>query len=105
MYLLRGFLMYQIEKSSEFAAWFDGLKDTNAQARILVRLRRFSLGNLGDVKSVGSGISEARIDSGPGYRIYFVMRGGKLIVLLCGRTKNGQQRDIERAHQLAEALK
>jgi putative addiction module killer protein len=105
MYMLRGFLMYQIEKLSEFAGWFDDLRDANAQARILVRLRRFSLGNLGDTKSVGAGVSEARIDYGPGYRIYFVKRGGKLIVLLCGGTKNGQQRDIERAHQLAETLK
>jgi putative addiction module killer protein len=97
--------MYEIEKSAQFVSWFDDLRDTNAQARILVRLRRFSMGNLGDIKSVGAGVSEARIDYGPGYRIYFVKRGSKLIVLLCGGTKNGQQRDIERAHQLAETLK
>jgi putative addiction module killer protein len=97
--------MYEIEKLPEFTAWFDDLRDTNAQARILVRLRRFSLGNLGDIRSVGGGVSEARIDYGPGYRIYFSERGGKLIILLCGGTKNRQQRDIERAHQLAETLK
>jgi putative addiction module killer protein len=93
--------MYEIEKSAQFVAWFDDLRDPNAQARILVRLRRFSLGNLGDIKSVGAGVSEARIDYGPGYRIYFVKLGSKLIVLLCGGTKNGQQRDKERQRTAA----
>jgi putative addiction module killer protein len=97
--------MYEITELSEFSKWFSNLKDIQAKARIIVRLRRFTLGNLGDVKSVGQGVLEARIDYGPGYRLYFVKRGNTLIVLLCGGTKNGQQRDIDTAHKLSEALK
>jgi putative addiction module killer protein len=97
--------MYEIAELSEFSSWFNSLKDVNAKARILVRLRRFTMGNLGDTKSVGQGVSEARIDYGPGYRLYFLRRDKILIVLLCGGTKDGQQRDIDTAHKLAKALK
>jgi putative addiction module killer protein len=82
--------MYEVTELSEFSKWFSSLKDIQAKARILVRLRRFTIGNLGDVKSVGQGVLEARIDYGPGYRLYFVKRGDAFIVLLCGGTKNGQ---------------
>jgi putative addiction module killer protein len=95
--------MYEIKQTEEFGTWLHGLRDIRARARIVTRLRRFTLGNLGDVKPVGLGVSEARIDYGPGYRLYFVRRGEVLIVLLCGGTKNGQQADIERAQLLAEA--
>jgi putative addiction module killer protein len=97
--------MYEITELSEFSKWFSSLKDIQAKARILVRLRRFTVGNLGDVKPVGQGVFEARIDYGPGYRLYFVKRGNTLIVLLCGGTKNGQQRDIDMAQELSKALK
>jgi putative addiction module killer protein len=96
--------MYEVSELAEFTDWFEDLKDTNAKSRILVRLRRFSLGNLGDVKSVGQGVWEARLDYGPGYRVYFVKRGETIIILLCGGTKSRQQRDIEKAQKLAEEL-
>lgn len=76
------------------------MRDRRAVARINARLRNVSLGNLGDVKSVGDGISEMRIPYGPGYRIYFMRRGLTLVVLLCGGDKGSQQRDIERAKRL-----
>jgi putative addiction module killer protein len=75
---------------------------TARRARITVRIRRLSLGNPGDVKPVGSGVSEMRIDYGPGYRIYFVRRGDTMVVLLCGGDKRNQDRDIARALELAQ---
>jgi putative addiction module killer protein len=78
--------------------------DERAKARILVRIQRLALGNAGDVKSVGSGISELRIDYGPGYRVYFTKRGPMLVILLCGGDKRTQQRDIARAVKLAAGL-
>jgi putative addiction module killer protein len=80
------------------------LRDRQARARITVRIRRLSLGNPGDVKPVGGGVSEMRVDYGPGYRIYFVSRGELLVVLLCGGDKRTQGRDIERAIKLARGL-
>lgn len=77
------------------------MRDRRAVARINARLRNVSLGNLGDIRSVGDGISEMRIPYGPGYRIYFMRRGLTLVVLLCGGDKGSQQRDIERAKRLA----
>ncbi len=87
-----------------FAAWFAGLRDREARARITVRIRRLSLGNPGDVRPVGNGVSEMRIDYGPGYRVYFVRRGDTLVVLLCGGDKRGQDRDIARALELAREI-
>jgi putative addiction module killer protein len=74
------------------------------RARITARLRRLSLGNPGDVKSVGGGVSEMRIDHGPGYRVYFVRRGDLIVVLLCGGDKRTQDRDIARAIRLAQEI-
>jgi putative addiction module killer protein len=87
-----------------FAAWFEGLRDRQARTRITARIRRLSLGNPGDVKPVGGGISEMRIDYGPGYRVYFVQRGSIVVILLCGGDKRSQRRDIERALELADEL-
>jgi putative addiction module killer protein len=80
------------------------LRDRDARARIAVRIRRLSLGNPGDVKPVGSGVSEMRIDYGPGYRVYFVRRGDTVVVLLCGGDKRQQDRDIARALELAQEV-
>ena len=75
-----------------------------AKARIDIRIRRVSLGNFGDVRSVGKGVSELRIDYGPGYRVYFTQHGNILVILLCGGDKSTQAKDIQRAHKLAQAL-
>ena len=96
--------MVEIRQSEEFAAWLNDLRDTQAVARINVRLRRLSLGNPGNVKPVGAGVSEMRIDFGPGYRVYFAQRGTAVIVLLCGGDKRTQDRDIAAAKRLARLL-
>jgi putative addiction module killer protein len=96
--------MYAITQTEIYADWFEALRDQRAKARILARLRRFSLGNPGDVKPVGKGISELRVDYGPGYRVYYIQRGATLIVLLCGGDKDTQAADIERAKELASQL-
>ncbi|UCD82952.1 MAG: type II toxin-antitoxin system RelE/ParE family toxin [Desulfobacterales bacterium] len=82
-----------------FRNWLKSLKDINARARIRVRLNRIRLGNFGDCKSVGSGVSEFRIEYGPGYRVYFGRVGKKLILLLCGGSKKNQEKDIELAKE------
>jgi putative addiction module killer protein len=94
--------MIEIRQTDVFADWFAALRDREARARITVRIRRLSLGNPGDVKPVGRGVSEMRIDHGPGYRVYFVQRGEMVIVLLCGGDKRSQDRDIARALELAQ---
>lgn len=94
--------MIEIRETSDYARWFKGLRDMQARARILVRIRCLSLGNPGDVKPVGDGVSELRIDCGPGYRVYFVQRGARLILLLAGGDKGSQQADIRRAIALAK---
>lgn len=94
--------MFDIIQSDIFKAWLRKLRDSTAQDRILVRMRRMSKGNLGDVKAVGEGVSEARIDYGPGYRIYFITHGKTVIVLLCGGDKRSQSRDIQQAKTLAK---
>ncbi|MCK5913781.1 MAG: type II toxin-antitoxin system RelE/ParE family toxin [Desulfuromusa sp.] len=93
--------MFEIIKSETFDSWFKGLRDKRAAARINARLRRVSLGNLGDIAPVGDGVSEMRIFYGPGYRIYFVQEGQMLIVLLCGGDKSTQKKDIKHAKKLA----
>jgi len=95
--------LVEIRQTSEFADWIRNLKDEAAKARIDVRLRRLSLGNAGDAKPVG--VSELRIDYGPGYRVYFVKRGDVLVILLCGGDKRTQDGDITRAKAMAEGLK
>lgn len=94
-------MITEIRQTDAYRRWFDGLRDPQAKARILVRLRRLSFGNLGDVKPVGGGISELRIDYGPGYRIYLAQRGSALVLLLTGGDKRRQQDDIARARTLA----
>ena len=82
-----------------------GLKDKRAAARIQLRLDRLADGNPGDARPVGSGVSELRVDVGPGYRVYYQQRGDILIVLLCGGDKSTQRKDIERAHAIAKESK
>ena len=94
--------MHEILKSATFDVWVSNLKDRKAKARIAARIDRLSLGNPGDVKPVGSGVSEMRIDYGPGYRVYYVQRGPIIIVVLCGGDKRTQVADIKRAIDIAE---
>lgn len=96
--------MVEILKTDTFDRWFRRLKDARAKARIDERIERLAGGNPGDVKPVGSGVSEMRIDYGPGYRLYYVHRGKTLIVLLCGGEKASQQRDIRKALKLVGEL-
>lgn len=96
--------MIEVRQTDVFTDWFAGLRDREARARIVVRIRRLSLGNPGDVKPVGNGVSEMRIDYGPGYRVYFVRRGDTVVVLLCGGDKRNQDRDIARAIELAQEV-
>lgn len=91
-------------ETAQFAQWFADLRNQHDQARILVRLRRLSLGNPGDVAPVGSGVSELRIHSGPGYRVYFKRVGRNRVVLLYGGRKDTQDRDIRRATTIAQTL-
>lgn len=94
--------MVEVVKSATFDRWVRKLKDRRAVARVLVRIDRLAAGNPGDVKPVGGGISELRIDHGPGYRVYYLQDGPRLILLLCGGDKSSQDRDIEQAHRIAE---
>ena len=96
--------MIEIRETREYAAWFEGLRDRMAKVRILIRIRRVSLGNFGDVKPVGEGVSELRVDYGPGYRVYFLRRGEALVVLLGGGDKRTQSRDIQRAIALSKVV-
>jgi putative addiction module killer protein len=94
--------MIEVIISDVFDAWLQALRDINAQGYIERRIKRIAGGNLGDVKSVGEGVSEVRVDVGPGYRIYFIQRGITVIVLLCGGDKSSQARDITRSKKLAK---
>lgn len=96
--------MVEVRQTDVFTEWFAELRDSEARARITVRIRRLSLGNPGDVRPVGSGVSEMRIDYGPGYRVYFVGRGDMVVILLCGGDKRHQDRDIARALELAQEI-
>lgn len=98
-----GCVMYAIEQSESFMRWHARLRDRHATLRIDARLRRMGFGHFGDVKHVGDGVREARIDYGPGYRIYYIHRAEKLVVLLMGGDKSSQDRDIRRAIQIAAA--
>lgn len=97
--------MVELIRSGTFDRWLAGLADRQARARILARLDRLAAGNPGDVKPVGEGISEMRIDHGPGYRVYFMRRGSLVIVLLCGGDKSTQTRDISEARRIASDWK
>ena len=96
--------MIEIRKTNNFAKWIDGLQDIRARARILVRIERLKAGNPGDVKPIGEGISELRIDYGPGYRVYFKKMGQKVIILLAGGDKKTQPKDIKTAISLSRNL-
>ena len=96
--------MIEIRKTDNFAKWIDGLRDIRARARILVRIERLASGNPGDVKAVGEGVSELRINYGPGYRVYYKKRGQRVIVLLAGGDKGTQAKDIKTALRLAQNL-
>ena len=94
--------VYTILRSTTFDRWLSRLRDHPAVNRIVARLLAAEDGHLGDVRSVGGGVSEMRIQHGPGYRVYFITRGSNLIVLLCGGDKDSQRRDIERAKRMAK---
>jgi putative addiction module killer protein len=96
--------MIEVRQTAKFASWLVDLRDTTARARILVRIRRLELGNPGDVKPVGDGVSELRIPYGPGYRVYFTRQGQEIVILLCGGDKSFQGRDIIAARQMAKEL-
>ena len=96
--------MVEVRQTEEFARWLTSLQDARAAARIAQRIVRVQSGLLGDVKAVGEGVSELRIDYGPGYRLYFVQRGRALVILLCGGDKGTQARDIRRAKELSAGL-
>ena len=96
--------MLAIKETEEFSNWLAALRDGVAKAKILVRIQRLANGNPGDVKPVGEGISELRINYGPGYRVYYVQRGAELITLLCGGDKDSQDKDIAKAKKLVDEL-
>ena len=95
--------MVDVRRTNDFSAWFEGLKDAKARSRIQARIDRLELGNPGDVRSVGSGVSEMRIDYGPGYRVYFFKRSNVVIVLVAGGDKRTQKTDIAKAIALAQS--
>ena len=96
--------MIEIRQTNVYIQWFNRLRDRQARARINTRIRRLSLGNFGDVKPVGQGISELRINCGPGYRVYFTQQGQTLVILLAGGDKRTQNQDIKTAQSLARNL-
>jgi putative addiction module killer protein len=96
--------MIEIRQTEIYSRWFNSLRDPQAKARVDIRIRRLSMGNPGDVKPVGQGVSELRIDYGSGYRVYFIQRGETSIILLAGGDKRTQERDIQTALDLAQDL-
>ena len=96
--------MIEIRQTQAYALWFTRLRDAMAKTRILLRIRRLSLGNFGDVKPVGEGVSELRIDYGPGYRVYFIRKDQTVVVLLAAGDKKTQAHDIAKALALAKTV-
>lgn len=96
--------MIEIRETLEFSTWLESLRDAQARTRVQARILRLRYGNPGDVKPVGEGVSEMRIDYGPGYRVYFVKRGALLVILLAGGAKPTQDKDIKTALKLARML-
>lgn len=96
--------MLEIRKTPAFAAWLDGLRDLRGRARVQARIERLAAGHAGDAKPVGEGVSELRIDTGPGYRVYFTRRGREVVILLAGGDKSTQSKDIRTAQKLAQGL-
>ena len=97
--------MIELIETAVFTDWIEALRDRQARARIEIRIKRLSLGNPGDVKPVGQGISEMKVDYGPGYRVYFMRRGPVVVVLLCGGNKRSQDQDIALAKSIATQWK
>ncbi len=96
--------MIEVRFSEIFTEWLAGLADERAAARVVLRIRRLEMGNAGDVKSVGDGVSELRITYGPGYRLYFTKLGREIVMLLCGGEKSSQRRDIALAKRMMKEL-
>jgi len=96
--------VFEIRKTDVYARWLDSLRDARTRARILVRVERLAAGNPGDVKPVGEGVSELRIDHGPGYRVYYKKQGRRIVVLLAGGEKRTQTNDIRTALRLSRNL-
>ena len=96
--------MFELRKTDVYAKWLDSLRDIRTRARILVRVERLAAGNPGDVQPVGEGVSELRIDSGPGYRVYYKKHGQSVVILLAGGDKRTQTNDIKTALRLARNL-
>ena len=96
--------MVEVRQTERFVRWLAGLRDLRARAKVLARIERLISGNPGDVKPVGSGVSELRINYGPGYRVYYLQRGSELIILLAGGDKSSQAKDIDEALLLAANL-
>ena len=97
--------MVEIRQTEQFAQWLDDLRDLRARARVQARIERLISGNPGDARPVGSGVSELRINYGPGYRVYYQQKGSTLIILLAGGDKSSQARDIEEALMLSRQIK
>ena len=96
--------MIEVRQTEKFLAWRNCIKDSVTRRRIGARIDRLAFGNSGDTKSVGDGVQELRLDFGPGYRLYFVRVGERLVILLCGGDKSSQRRDIDQAKRLAKQL-
>jgi putative addiction module killer protein len=94
----------EVRKTEIFSLWIDGLRDIRARARVLARVERLIAGNPGDTKPVGEGVSELRIDYGPGYRVYYKRRGRDLVILLAGGDKKRQKKDVQNALRIAGSL-
>ena len=96
--------LMRVEKTNDYVTWIDGLKDLSGRARILMRVDRLIHGNLGDHRNLTDGVSELKIDVGPGYRVYYSVRGDRLLLLLIGGDKSSQQKDIAKAILLAKNI-
>ncbi len=96
--------MVEVRQTERFVRWLEGLRDLRGRAKVLARIERLIGGNPGDTKPVGAGVSELRINFGPGYRVYYLQKGTTLIILLAGGDKSSQSKDIQAAIQLAEIL-
>ncbi|MBI3700656.1 MAG: type II toxin-antitoxin system RelE/ParE family toxin [Afipia sp.] len=96
--------MFELRKTDEFDIWLSSLSDQRAVAKIASRIERLGLGNPGDVKAIGEGVSEMRIPYGPGYRVYYKQTGKTIVLILCGGDKSTQDKDIKRAKEIAAQL-
>ena len=96
--------MIEVRKTDAYVKWLDGLRDIRGRARVLARVERLAAGNPGDAEAVGEGVSELRINYGPGYRVYYKQQGRELVILLAGGDKSSQTRDIKTALRLARNL-